>query len=158
VSTYEWLLFLHVLSAFALVGALVVLTAVVLGARPSERPDDAAPFAALARPTSTFFSAAGLAVLLFGIWLAFEADYGLGEAWIIAAIVLWVIAAGTGERAGRPYARARGRTTASGAGPEAAGRVGDATARDRRPAVLLAIAAASVLAMLVLMVFKPGAG
>jgi hypothetical protein len=39
-----------------------------------------------------------------------------------------------------------------------AGREPDPAVRDRRPAVLLALAAASVLGMLMLMVFKPGAG
>jgi uncharacterized membrane protein len=158
VSTYEWLLLLHVLSAFALVAALVVLAAAVLGARRSERPDDAAAFAALTRPATTLFSVAGLAVLVFGVWLAFEADYGLDEAWIIAAIVLWVVAAATGERAGRPYARARDRTPAPAAGSEAARRELDPAVRDRHAIVLVAVAATSVLAMLALMVFKPGAG
>jgi hypothetical protein len=33
VSRYDWLLFLHVLAAFAIVGSVVVFTVVVLGAR-----------------------------------------------------------------------------------------------------------------------------
>ena len=158
VSMYEWLLFLHVLSAFALVAALVVLAAAVLGARGSERPDGEAAFSALTRPATTVFSVAGLAVLVLAICLAFEADYGLDEAWIIAAIVLWLIAAGTGERVGRPSGRTRGRAPAPAAGAGAAGRAPDTAVRERRAALLLAVAAVSVLGMLVLMVFKPGAG
>ena len=51
--------------------------------------------------------AGSLLVLLFGLWLAFDKDgYHIWDPWIMAAIVLWAIATGAGQRSGVGMAEA----------------------------------------------------
>ncbi len=103
-SLYEWLLFLHVLAAFLLVAGLVAYGALVLG-----NGGDAAR-RALAPPALALWNVGGLGVLVFGVWLALEVDgYELWDGWIIAAIVLWLIASGAGGRLAARRARGRSR-------------------------------------------------
>ena len=87
------LLFLHVLSAFLLVSTVVMFSAVALGvATPLPGPT-----ALVARRA---WDVGGLGTLVFGIWLALRIDgYGLLDLWIIAAIVLWAVAAELSRRA-----------------------------------------------------------
>jgi hypothetical protein len=130
VSLYEWLLFLHVLAAFLLVAGLAAYGALVLadGGEAARR--------ALAPPALVLWNAGGLGVLLFGIWLALEVDgYELWDGWIIAAIVLWLVASGAGGRLSR--------AVREGA-PE-------------RTGLLLAVMAVATFVLLIDMIYKPGA-
>jgi hypothetical protein len=130
VSLYEWLLFLHVLAAFLLVAGLAGYGVLVLGGG-----GDAAR-RALAPPTLALWSAGGRGVLVVGIWLAFEVDdYELWDGWIIAAIVLWLVASGAGGRLERGVRQG----TLDGAG------------------VLLAVMSLATAGLLIDMIFKPGA-
>jgi hypothetical protein len=127
VSRYEWLLFLHLIGAFAAVGSVVVFTVLLAG---GDR---------IAGPQLTFlgrrlWDVGGLLTLVFGVWLALD-DYSIGDGWILTALVLWVIAAGTGVRIGMAYDTG-------------------ATAKVRP---LYAVMAIAVLALLVVMIYKPGA-
>jgi hypothetical protein len=131
VDLYDWLLFLHVLGAFAAVGSVVVFTVVLLAA-------DATP-AALRLTTlgRRLWDVGGAATLVFGIWLALHVKgYDLLDGWILAALVLWAVAAGAGIRLGLAY-----RDGASGG----------------RPYLLWAVMTLAVAALLVDMIFKPGA-
>jgi hypothetical protein len=107
VSLYEWLLFLHVLAAFLLVSGLLAYGVLVLGG------GGAAVRGVLARPAAGLWNVGGLGVLVFGVWLALNVDgYELWDAWIIVALVLWLIASGAGgqlERLVREGAVAGGR-------------------------------------------------
>ncbi|MBD0291806.1 MAG: DUF2269 family protein [Thermoleophilia bacterium] len=155
---YDWLLFLHVLAGAAIVAALVLFGAAVLGARKSERPSAVASSLDLARLGGVLFDVGGTAILVLGIWLAFEADYGLGEPWIVAAIVLWVVAAGAGARARRRYLATRSRAGELERGGDHPDGELAASVRDRTAFALYVAAAAAVFLMLLLMVFKPGTG
>lgn len=129
-SLYEWLLFLHLLAAFLLVAGLAAYGAVVLGA------GDAAVARALTSPATVLWSAGGLGVLLFGIALALEVDsYQLWDGWIIAAVVLWLVASAAGGRLAREL-REGGRGS---------------------PRLLFAVMAIASFALLIDMVYKPGA-
>ena len=127
-SLYETLLFLHVLAAFLLVSGLAAYGVLVLGGdvvRPVLRP-----------PATALWNVGGLGVLVFGVWLALNVDgYELWDGWIIAALVLWVIASGAGGRLERGIREGR---------PEGA-------------QVLYAVMTLATLALLIDMVFKPGA-
>jgi hypothetical protein len=130
VSLYEWLLFLHVVAAFLLVAGLTAYGVVVLGSGGDTARR------ALGPPALALWNAGGLGVLVFGIWLALEVDgYELWDGWIVTAIVLWLVASGAG---GRLSSGVR-----EGAGD--------------RAALLLAVMAVATLALLVDMIFKPGA-
>jgi hypothetical protein len=88
---YDWLLFLHVLSAFLLVGTVVVYSAVVLGAPAPARTASVA---------NIFWAVGGLGTLLLGIALAIQVDgYHPWDGWILGAIVLWAGATELGRRA-----------------------------------------------------------
>jgi len=127
VSRYDWLLFLHLIGAFAAMGSVVVFSVLLLG---GDR---------VAGPQLTFlgrrlWDVGGLLTLVFGVWLALD-DYSIVDGWILTALVLWAIAAGTGIRVGMAYD--------AGTGERA------------RP--LYAVMTVAVLALLFVMIFKPGA-
>jgi hypothetical protein len=129
-SLYEWLLFLHLLAAFLLVAGLVAYSVMVFAS------GGAVVARALGLPALALWTAGGLGVIVFGVWLALEVDgYELWDAWIIAAIVLWLVASGAGGRLERSVRESA---------PDGA-------------QVLLAVMALATLALLVDMVFKPGA-
>jgi hypothetical protein len=112
VSTYEWLLFLHVLSAFLLVSALVLFTFLIGVLWTTDLPGDIARVSGLSRFGSVLVGVGSIGVLIFGIALAFEADsYAIWDGWIIAALVLWAVMGELGRRTGLEYdavgARAR---------------------------------------------------
>ena len=142
-NLYDWLLFLHVLSAFLVVGALTALWALVLGTRaaaPMLAPESAMRFG---RSAGILVGAGMMGAIVFGIWLAIDVDgYELWDGWILAAIILWLVSAEVGRRVGRAVA-------ADGEGTEAG-----ATGRAR---TLYWLLAAITLVFLLLMIFKPGA-
>ena len=157
-SRYDWLLFLHVASAFAVAAALVVLTGSLLAARRRERPSEIALAFGLTRANVILFDVAGTAILVFGVLLVLDLDaYEITEAWILATLALWLVTALAGARAARTYRQAG--TVARRLAAEGDVPTGELTGlvRDRRAAVLHAVSAAALLAALVLMIYKPGA-
>jgi uncharacterized membrane protein len=108
---------------------------------------DALAYLGLARPGGILFDVGGMLLIVFGIWLAFEADYGITDEWVIAAIVLWVVSAYAGSRTRVRSLAARG------------GEVPDVPTflREQQVPLLYAVTVVAVFAMLALMIFKPGA-
>jgi len=137
VDRYEWLLFLHVTGAFAVVATVVVYGAVVVGAgAPAQL------LRGFVRLGSVLFMIGAVLTLVFGIWLAIDVDqYELWDGWIIAALVLWVVAGAVEQRFRRTLDR----------GTEAQG-----TTRARDARMMYGLLAAVVLAFLLLMITKPG--
>jgi hypothetical protein len=134
VSVYDWLLFLHVIAAFALVAGLVAAGVLVLGA------DAPWTHRALVAPAIALWNVGGIGVLVLGIALAIDVDaYQPWDGWILGAIVLWFIASGVGG----PLSRGL-RDPSADLAPE-------------RARVLFAVAAAATLLLLIDMVWKPGA-
>jgi hypothetical protein len=134
VSLYDWLLFLHVAAAFALVAGIFLYGVVLLG--------DAGDVArrALGVPALALWNAGGLGVLVLGIALALEVDtYEVWDGWIIAAIVLWFVASAAGGQLSRDVRDVRSPLDIGG------GRV------------RLAVMALATLLLLVDMIYKPGA-
>ena len=149
-TLYDWLLFLHVLAAFAAVAAVVLLSTVLAASWRSSGVVDAAPFLRLSRLGSRLWDVGGAGTLIFGIWLAVYVEgYELWDGWIIAALVLWVIAAAAGTRVGAGFRRAFGADAAHG---ELGGSI-----RSQRALVVHTIMALAVAALLIVMIYKPGA-
>ena len=130
-TRYEWLLLLHLIGAFAAIGSVVVFSVLMVsGAR-------------VAGPQLTYlgrrlWDVGGLLTLVFGVWLALDVDgYGILDGWILSALVLWAIAAGAGVRLGMSYTE--------GAPPGA------------KVFPLYAVMAVAITALLVVMIYKPGA-
>jgi len=133
---YDTLLLLHVLAAFALVATVVIFSAFVLGLATDSR---------VLALGNALWNVGGLGSLVFGIWLAlYVKGYEIWDGWIITAIVLWAIATELGRRAQVGYV-----SLAAG---------GDAASVEvRRAATMHWLRAVLVLALLVVMVYKPGA-
>jgi uncharacterized membrane protein len=131
---YDALLFIHVLAAFFLAVGVVIYSAFVLGG-PVNRPTRVV--------AEILWGVGGFGTLVFGIWLALNRpEYEIWDGWIIAALILWVLATGSGAQASR------------GVQP-----VGDdsAVAVDRRTQFAHWMRVLYVVALLVVMVWKPGA-
>lgn len=131
---YHALLFIHVLAAFCLAGGIVIYSSFALGA-PVDRT--------VRLVAEILWGVGGLGTLVLGIWLALNRpQYELWDGWIIAALVLWVLATGSGARASR------------GIQP-----TGDdsAVAIDRRTLFAHWMRVFWFTALLVVMIWKPGA-
>jgi hypothetical protein len=106
------LLFLHLLSAAALVTASVAFTAIALGARLE--------LSAL-RIFLALWHIGLVGVIIFGLALAIDIDgYEIWSAWVLIAIALWLAAGATGDRMPAAYRAAR---EAGGSLPSAAARI-----------------------------------
>ena len=149
-------LFGHLIGAFLFVSGAVVAGVASEGARRRSDPAEIALLLGLARAGAAFVGAGMVLVLAFGLWLVHAAGVGYGAGWLDAALVLFVAAGALGGFGGRAPRRARLRAEHLAA----EGAVGDGELRrllDDRPARLANYgAAALVLAILVLMVWKPG--
>ena len=159
-SLYEWLLALHVTGAFLLLGGVTIagiLNLIAIG--KSRRPSEVAALFGLIRFAVPLIGAGMLLTLVIGLWLVHEApfSYGYGDAWVIVAIVLWVVAGWLGGIDGR-YQRRTGELAARLAAE------GDAPSHELntrlRNVRALAISYGSGLAafaVLGIMIWKPGA-
>ena len=156
-SLYQWLLFFHVTGAFLVVGGAVIAGALNVAAQGRERPSEIALLLRLTRPAVIAVSAGMVLTLVLGLWLVHNAGYGYGDAWVVAAIVLLVIAGFLGARGGRRERETRElaeRWAAEGDTPRP-----ELRARLRDPASLAFSYGSGllVLAILGLMIWKPGA-
>jgi hypothetical protein len=141
---YDWLLFLHLLSAFLLVAATAFFWALVLATRPGKTLFGGVASLAMARPATIVMSVGVAGTLIFGVWLAiYLDDYHPWDGWILGSLALWVVGTGTGERSGRAL------TPVGDEFPPPEAR--------RRGIVLHAASSVAVLLVLVLMIWKPGA-
>lgn len=158
-SRYDWLLFLHVTSAFALIAAVVLASVLVVVVRNRDVPSEVARLYSLTRLGEVLGGVGSIGALVFGIWLAIDVKgYELWDGWIIAAFVLWLVMGAFAGRAGKVINgvrdRARALASEGGDAPNAELR---SLVRDPRGLWLQAATALAVLLLLVDMIFKPGA-
>jgi uncharacterized membrane protein len=159
VSLDDWVAALHVLSAFAYVGGIVLFWILIVAVRQIDTPGETIRMEPIVKIGNAAVGVGGVGTIVLGIWLAFALDsYAIWDGWIIAAIVLWAVAGAFGQRTGVAYLR--GMTKAKKL--EAAGQRGAsaellALNRTSNGVLLHALASASVLLILLDMIFKPGA-
>lgn len=158
-SRYDWLLGLHVLSAFAMVAAIVFFTILLIALWGTDSPRRVATLFAIGKPAEILVGAGSVLVLVFGIALAVDIEgYRLWDGWILGSIVLWAIATGLGMRGGKHYATAHKAAAALVArGDDTPSAELRALIRDRATLWMHVVAGAALLATLVLMIYKPGA-
>jgi hypothetical protein len=131
---YEALLFFHVLAAFFLAMGVVIYSGFVFGS-PVNRPTRLVG--------EVLWGVGGLGTLALGIWLALNRpEYEIWDGWIIGAIVLWFAATGTGQPVSAAF-QPRGDDSP--------------IAVDQRVVLLHWLRVILVVALLVVMVWKPGA-
>ena len=156
-STYDWLLFLHITGAFLLLGGGVVAGALNIAALRRDRPSEIVLLFGLIRIAVVSIMIGNLLAFVFGLWLVHDVGYGYGDAWVITAVVLLIVANAMGGIGGRRDARTAdhaARLAASGDAPSAELR------RRVRDPVSLALSYGSglvLVAILAIMIWKPGA-
>lgn len=159
-SQYDWVLFFHLLSAFMLVGGALAFHTLQLFLLRRDRPSEVASLFGIGRPFELAIQVGAVGVLIFGIWLAYvsEPEYKITDEWVIAAIVLWVIANALGFAGAKIYANgaklAEQLLETGNDNPSAELR---AIVRSPRAAVLTWVSTLVIVAILVLMIWKPGA-
>jgi uncharacterized membrane protein len=159
VSFDDWLLAIHVLSAFAYVAGIILFWVLIVAVRKIDTPEGTIRMEPVVKVGNGAVGAGAIGTILLGIWLAFSLDsYAIWDGWIIAALVLWAVAGGFGQRTGVAYMR--GMTKAKQL--EAAGQTGPSTEllgvnRTSAGVVLHSLASLAVLLILLDMIFKPGA-
>jgi hypothetical protein len=159
VSFDDWMLALHVLSAFAYVAGIVLFWVLIVAVRKIDTPEGTIRMEPIVNVGNVAIGIGAGGTILLGIWLAFRLDsYAIWDGWIIAALVLWFVAAGIGQRTGAEYMK--GMTKAKEL--DAAGQSGPspellAINRTSAGVLLQALASITVLLILLDMIFKPGA-
>jgi uncharacterized membrane protein len=157
VDRYHWLLFFHVTGAFLLLGGAVVAGVFNVAALRRERPSEIALLLGLTRWAVVAISAGLLTTFGFGLWLVHNVGYGWGDAWIVAALVLWALSGFLGSRGGRMQRETRvlaERLAREGDVPNPALR---ARMWDPLALALSWSSGLAALAILGLMIWKPGA-
>jgi uncharacterized membrane protein len=149
VDRYDWLLFLHLLAAFALMGAAVVSVGVLGATWRLRSAREAIPLLRLGRVGDQLGRIGGLGTIVFGVWLAVDLDgYALTDGWIIASLILWLV----GAAASAMTARAFHDALAGGAGVTLGQSI-----RSARAVGLTVAQVVATVAVLALMIWKPGA-
>lgn len=154
----DWILAFHLLAAFALIGAEVVFTTMVVALWRSDSPTRVASTMFLARAGAAMIIVGTAGTVIFGVWLAIGLDaYKLWDGWVIVALVLWALGGYLGQKAGEGYTAggelaeklvAEGQTSSA----ELANEFGASRA------FWFHIATMSVVALLLIdMIWKPGA-
>ena len=151
----DWILSLHLLSGFALVGAMVLFWTLVVASRNTTDPAQRVALGRVGDVGGIVIGFGFVGTIVFGLWLSFgKDDYAPWNGWIAAAIVLWVIGGDTGGRAGRRYGDVQKRAEEMAA----AGQVAQpGEFRSRSGEVMLAISSVAILLTLIDMIWKPGA-
>jgi uncharacterized membrane protein len=146
-TTENWALFFHLLGAFLFVSGAVVSAVAYEVARRRTSPAEIAAVLEVAQFGAILVGPSGLLTVAFGLWLVHIEHVGYGAGWVDAAIVLFVAAGALGGFAGGKPREAR-----------------ELAERGQDPRVLLDdpltralnyVAALLVVAIIVLMVFKP---
>jgi uncharacterized membrane protein len=149
----------HVLSAFAYVAGLVVFWVLVYAVRRVDTPEATLRMEPIVKVGNVAVGVGAVGTIVIGIYLAFAVDsYAIWDGWIIAALVLWAVAGGLGQRTGAAYMQGMNRAKEL----DAAGRTGPdqellALNRTQAGLILQTLASLAVLLLLVDMIFKPGA-
>jgi hypothetical protein len=159
VSWDDWLLSFHLLSAASYGAAIILYWALIVAVRKTDTADGTLRMGPMVMVGNVGVGIGAGGTIIFGIWLALSVgNYDLWDGWIIAAIVLWVIAAVVGQRAGQEYTRGMDKAKEL----QAAGQSGANTellAVNRTQAGVLYHALTTLAFVLIVidMVWKPGA-
>lgn len=158
-SLNDWILSLHLLSAFSMVGAITLFSITMVAMRTADTPGRVLAFAPMNKIANVAVYLGVAGTIIFGVWLAISLDaYQVWDGWIIASLVLWAVAVESGRRVEAEYEpagrRAAELSEAGRAGPDA-----ELATLIRTPKglALHTISTVAALAILVLMIWKPGA-
>ena len=148
-------LFFHLLGALLLVAGIVLATAAFETARRRPRAAEVAVLLGLSRIGVILVAPGGILLGIFGLWLVALGHFGYGSGWVVAAIVLYVAALALGGLGGGRPRQARVLATRLAHEHMEVSDQLRALLDDRRSRAANYGSLAIVLAILVLMVFKP---
>lgn len=155
----DWILALHVLSAFAYVAGLVLFWVLIVAVRRIDLPEQTTRMGPIVKVGNAAVGIGAGGTIILGVWLAFSVGgYDIWDGWIIAALILWFAAAETGRRTGAEYMA--GMTKAQEL--QAAGQTGPsaellAINRTQNGVLMHALSTLLVLLIILDMIWKPGA-
>lgn len=150
-------LFFHLLGAFSLISGVIVAGDALESARRRETPAEIALMLGLSRIGVVLVGVGTLLVLGFGLWLLHLGDWGYGAGWVDAALGLLVVTVVLGTIGGRRPKRARVLATRLAAEDAPASSELRTLLDDRPTLAANYLSALLLVAIVVLMVFKPGA-
>jgi uncharacterized membrane protein len=153
----DFALFCHLLGAFLLVAGTAVAGVAFESARRRESPGEIALLLGLARIGALLVVLGMVVALAFGLWLVHLGDWGYGAGWVDAAIALFVVAALLGAAGGQVPKRARLLASRLAGDGQPLSDELRTLLQDRRALAVNYGSALLVLAIVVLMVWKPGA-
>jgi hypothetical protein len=159
VSFDEWMLALHVLSAFALVTGIIFFWVLIVAVRRMDTAEATLRLGPLSRIAEAAVGIGMGGTIVLGVWLAFSyGGYDIWDWWIIFALALWFIAAELGRRASAAYVEGVKKAQEL----EASGQTGPnaellALNRNQNGVVLQAVITLVVLLIILDMIWKPGA-
>ena len=153
---YDLALCLHLLGAFSLVSGTVVAAVGFETARRRSSCAEIALLLGLARIGAVLVAGGLLFAAGFGLWLVALGHWGYGTPWVDAAIGLLGLVAAIGSVGGQRPKQARKLAAALAAQDLPPSAELRALLGDRRALVLNYLAAMALLAIIVLMVVKPG--
>ena len=158
-SLDDWVLALHVLSAFVLVAGIVIFWVVIVAVRRTDTPGATIDIGRLADAGNAAIGVGWGGTIVLGIWLALSVGgYDVWDGWIIAALALWALSLPLGQRTSATYEavvkKARELQAKGQTGPNS-----DLLALNRATKGVVAHFLTSVIVLLVLidMIWKPGA-
>jgi uncharacterized membrane protein len=122
-----------------------------------ERPSEVVVLFRLTRLAVRSVTVGMVVALAFGLWLISDANYGWGETWIVLALILWVVANALGGIGGGREKRTRELAEQLAAGGDQPSPELRARLRDPLTLALSWGSGGVVIAILALMIWKPGA-
>jgi uncharacterized membrane protein len=154
----DLLLFFHLLGALLFFGGAAVAAVGQLESLRRRRPSEIALLLGTTRWGVALVGLGALLTIVFGSWLVAETSYwSFGQAWIQWAIGLWVATIVLGAVGGRPAREARELAERLAAAGDEPSEELDRAVRAPLPLALSLASGVLVLAIVVLMVWKPGA-
>ncbi|HEY4236022.1 MAG TPA: DUF2269 family protein [Gaiellaceae bacterium] len=158
-SFLDWALVVHVLSAFAYVGGLIVFWVLIVAVRRTDTPAETLRMEPIVKVGGAAVGIGAVGTIVVGIYLAFAVDgYAIWDGWIVAALVLWAVSGALGQRTGAAYMEGMNKAKEL----DAAGKTGPdegllALNRTQGGLVLHSLTSLAVLLILLDMILKPGA-
>ena len=153
----DTLIALHVSGAFLFLGGGVLAAAFNVAALRSERPSEIALFYGLTRIAVVMIAFGALLTLVVGFWLVSDQDFSFSELWLVLSLILWVLAVWAGQMGGMRDRKTRELAEELAAGSNVATPELRARMRDPRALALSYGSGLMLVAVLALMIWKPGA-
>lgn len=156
-STYDWLLMIHVTGAFLVMGGGAAAGILNVRAWRAERPSEIAILLRLtARVAVPAIGLGSVLTLVLGLWLVHHAGYSYGTFWVWAAIILWAVAVALGVRGGTYQSKTQAEAERLAAVDDTLTPELRALVRDPIGNALAYGSGLTLVVILILMIWKPG--